>query len=212
MSSPIRLVCFDLGRVLIRICDGWREACGAAGVEAPAAELTREQWAGLLNLINRIEVGEGGIDEFCAEAGRCLGIDSDVVARVWRHWTLGPYPGAVELLADLRAAGVKTACLSNTNVRHWEVMNDSSDPQFPVLAGLDFRFASHLIRRRKPDERAYEYVERETGVGARAILFFDDLAENIEAANRRGWRGRLVDRCENPVPLIREALRREGVL
>ena len=63
MSSPIRLVCFDLGRVLIRICDGWREACGAAGVEAPVAELSREQWAGLLELINRIEVGEGGIDE-----------------------------------------------------------------------------------------------------------------------------------------------------
>ena len=212
MSSQIRLVCFDLGRVLIRICDGWREACGVAGVEAPAAELSREQWAGLLKLINRIEVGEGGIDDFCAQAARCLGIESDVVARVWRHWTLGPYPGAVELLAELRGRGVKTACLSNTNVRHWEVLNDPADPQYPVLAGLDFRFASHVIRRRKPDEGAYEHVERETGVAGGGILFFDDLPENIEGANRLGWRARLVERCENPVPLIREALRREGLL
>ena len=212
MADAIRLVCFDLGRVLIRICDGWREACGVAGVEAPVSELTREQWAGLLQLIDRIEVGEDGIDVFCAEAGRCLGIESDVVAEVWRHWTLGPYPGAAELIAELRGRGVRTACLSNTNVRHWEVLTDPADPHYPAVAGLDHRFASHLIGRRKPDELAYAHVERETGVAAGEILFFDDLTENVVAANRRGWRGRLVPRCENPVPVIRAALREEGVL
>ena len=208
-------MCFDLGRVLIRVCDGWRQACEAAGLAPPARELSAEQWTGLLKMIDRIEVGEGGeagIDEFCREAGKCLRIGREHVATVWRHWTLGPYPGAGELLADLRAAGVPTACLSNTNVRHWEVMHDPADPHWPALAGLDFRFASHLIGRRKPDEGAYAHVERETGVAGEGILFFDDLPENVEGANRRRWRGRLVARCENPVPMIRQMLRDEGVL
>jgi FMN phosphatase YigB (HAD superfamily) len=214
-DSPIQLVCFDLGRVLIRICDGWPQACDVAGVPRPCNELTADARARIMELICRIEVGEGGdagIEAFCREASRYLGVPCEHVAKVWRNWTLGPYEGAPALVEDLRAARVATACLSNTNIQHWNIMNDPADPHYPALAGLQYRFASHLIGARKPDDAAYAHVERETGIPGSAILFLDDVADNVEAARRRGWRAHVVERCVNPIPLIRQILRDEGVL
>jgi putative hydrolase of the HAD superfamily len=215
MSSPIQLVCFDLGRVLVRICDTWNQACDVAKVPKPAAEPPPPARSKLLELVSKIEVGEGGegaIDDFCRELSPHVGLSCEQVATVWRSWTLGIYEGAAEVVRDLRSVGVTTACLSNTNVLHWRIMNDPTDPHYAVLSALDYQFASHLIGARKPDERAYEHVERETRTPARAILFFDDVEENVEAARRRGWRGQLVRRCENPIPAIREVLRQEGIL
>ena len=34
-DGVIELVCFDMGRVLIRLCNNWREACGVAGITIP---------------------------------------------------------------------------------------------------------------------------------------------------------------------------------
>jgi FMN phosphatase YigB (HAD superfamily) len=215
MSSPIQLVCFDLGRVLVRICDTWNQACDVAKVPQPAVEPPPLARRTLLELVSKIEVGEGGdgaIDHFCRELSPHVGLTCEQVATVWRSWTLGLYAGAAELVRDLRAAGVTTACLSNTNVLHWRIMNDPADPQYPVLSALHHRFASHLIGARKPDERAYEHVERQTRTPGGAILFFDDVEENIEAARRRGWRGHVVPRCENPIPAIRDVLQRAGIL
>jgi putative hydrolase of the HAD superfamily len=214
-AAPIELVCFDLGRVLVRICDGWQQACDVAGVPRPCNDLSPAARAQMMALISRIEIGEGGeagIDNFCREAARHLGVSCEHVAKVWRIWTLGPYEGAPELVTELAAANVPTACLSNTNIQHWVIMNDPADPHYPALAGLRHRFASHLIGARKPDQAAYVHVERETGVAPQRILFFDDVPENVEAARRRGWRGHVVERCVNPVPLIRQMLRDEGVL
>ena len=215
MALPIQLVCFDLGRVLVRICDTWNQACDVAKVPRPAVEPPPLARAKLLELVSKIEVGEGGegaINAFCRELSPHVGLTCEQVGTVWRNWTLGLYEGAAELVRDLRSAGVTTACLSNTNVLHWRIMNDPADPHYPALSALHHRFASHAIGARKPDQRAYEHVERQTGVAPTAILFFDDVAENVEAARRRGWRGHVVPRCENPVPMIRGILRDEGIL
>jgi 2-haloacid dehalogenase len=43
----------------------------------------------------------------------------------------------------------------------------------------------------KPDPRIYEIVEADCGIAAPALLFADDKAENIAAAEARGWQGHL---------------------
>ena len=58
---------------------------------------------------------------------------------------------------------------------------------------LTHRFASHLCGLCKPDAAIFEHVERTTGVPPSQILFFDDLAENVDAAKSRGWRGYVID-------------------
>jgi HAD superfamily hydrolase (TIGR01509 family) len=207
-----RLVVFDLGRVLIRICDGWQHAFERAGVSFPADVITADVRRRLHEGVARIEVGQGAVPEFCAEVANLLGLSCDDVTRMWEGYTLGPFPGVPELIADLHAAGVNTACLSNTNAEHWRVLTDLNDPQGQALAPLQHHFASHLIRARKPDAAIYDYLERQTGFASGDIIFFDDMPENVAAAQQRGWAGHLVERCENPIPAIRQVLQQEGIL
>lgn len=206
-----RLVVFDLGRVLVRICDGWQHAFEVAGVALPR-EIDAGIKARLLERVMRIEVGDGDVVAFCREAAGLVGVSCEAMTSMWRGYTRGPFHGACELLDELSAAGVTTACLSNTNAEHWGVLTDPADPHGPVLARLDHRFASHLVRARKPDAAIYEHLERETGARPADIVFFDDLAENVEAARRRGWAAHVVPVVENPIPGIRRVLIEAGVL
>jgi putative hydrolase of the HAD superfamily len=47
-------------------------------------------------------------------------------------------------------------------------------------------FLSSRIGLRKPDAAAYDHVVKAIGAPAGRIVFFDDLAENIEGARARG--------------------------
>ncbi len=49
-------------------------------------------------------------------------------------------------------------------------------------------FVSSEIGLRKPHRAAFDYVVREMGVEANAILFFDDLPDNIAGATDAGLR------------------------
>jgi putative hydrolase of the HAD superfamily len=206
------LVVFDLGRVLVRICDGWQHAFERAGVTLPHDVLDAPTRERLLDGVKRIEVGETPVESFCEEIAGHLRLSCDVVTRMWEGYCLGPFPGADELLADLAAAGATTACLSNTNAEHWRTLTDPDDPHGRVINRLDHRFASHLLRARKPDAEIYAHVERATGFAPGQIIFFDDLAENVAAARERGWRAHLIERCENPIPAIWKYLRDASVL
>ena len=213
MTRGIQLVVFDLGRVLVRICDDWLHACRVAGVTAPSGAIDAAAGARLHELVCRVEVGAFGHEAFCAEAGPVLGLTPGDVSRLWDAYTLGPYPGAVELVDEIRAAGVWTACLSNTNANHWRLMCDPSRATYFPFERLTHAFASHLVRLRKPDAAIYRHVEEVTQVGGGEIVFFDDVAENVAAARERGWRAfRVEPGWENPVPKIRQWLGEEGVL
>jgi glucose-1-phosphatase len=210
--TPQRLVVFDLGRVLIRICDGWQHAFELAGVPLSVEAMDAAVKAHLHAGVCRIEVGEDDVTEFCLEVAQRLGLPLESVIRMWQGYTLEAFPGVAELIDQIHAAGAATACLSNTNAEHWRILTDLNDPQGQALAGLQHRFASHLVRARKPDAPIYAHVERQTGFDPARIIFFDDVIENVEAARQRGWQAHLVERCENPIPRIRETLRQEGIL
>ena len=47
-------------------------------------------------------------------------------------------------------------------------------------------YLSSTIGLRKPDAAAYDHVVKAIGVPASRIVFFDDLAENVEAARTYG--------------------------
>ncbi len=205
--NDVRLVVFDLGRVLIRICDDWKHACAVAGVPAPGIELSDAATAALHEAVCAAEVGRIDLDEFARASAPHLGISPEHVVALSHAYLRGPYPGASELLDDLRAAGVATACLSNTNANHWRLMTDPAGPNFMPFDRLTHRFASHLVRARKPDDRIYAHVEAETGVGPGEIIFFDDVDENIETARRRGWDAHQIRIDADPIAQARTVLR-----
>ena len=211
-GGDIKLVCFDLGRVLVRICDGWSHACEVAGVR-PAREPGPAAAAALHDLVCRVEVGEIEPAEFCRRAAPEMGLRPGDVSAIWNAYTRGTYPGAAELLDELKATGVPTACLSNTNAAHWALLNDPASHSWFPFDRLTHAFASHLLRLRKPDDAIYAHVERATGTSAAGIVFFDDVPENVDAARRRGWQANRVDPApDDPLPQVRSRLRAHGVL
>ncbi|MGB7159124.1 MAG: HAD-IA family hydrolase [Tepidisphaeraceae bacterium] len=212
MTSGIQLVIFDLGRVLVRICDGWQHACEVAGVAAPDTELSDDAKAALHEVVVRSEIGEIDLAGFCACSSPHLGLPPEHVRALSDVYLLGPYPGAVELIDALNAHGLQTACLSNTNENHWRIMNDPSHASFLPLDRLTHRFASQLLGLRKPDPRIYEHVERATRVEPNRIIFFDDLAENIAAARDRGWHAHQIRIDADPIAQARAYLHERTIL
>ena len=78
---------------------------------------------------------------------------------------------------------------SNTNAAHYAYF---SRRYHEALAPLTRLFVSHEMRLRKPDRAAFEHVAREIGVEPAGILFFDDLAVNVEGARAAGMEAILV--------------------
>lgn len=210
-SSSIRLVVFDLGRVLVRICRDWQHACERGGLDHLAIDPA--QAPKLRNVLLRAEVGKISADQFYREAAHCMGCSPQQIGQISDAFVVAPYPGAADLLAELSAAGVRTACLSNTNEHHWSILSEPGHRAWLPMDRLDYRFASHLLRARKPDEAIYAHVEQDVGLLPGAILFFDDVRENVEAARRRGWNADWIDPApDEPIVQIRDSLRRHGVL
>ncbi|HEV7300250.1 MAG TPA: HAD-IA family hydrolase [Tepidisphaeraceae bacterium] len=209
---PPKIIIFDLGRVLIRICDSWQHACAVAGISAPTGEMDSTRDAALLNLVKLNEVDAIDHQQFCDRVAPLLDLTPSQIARLSDAYLLGPYPGVRELLAQLRSAGHMTACLSNTNTNHWRLMNDVANPNALPLDQLDYRFASQLMRLRKPDDAIYAAVEQETGCRGDEIVFFDDLPHNVAAAQRRGWRAFQIAIDSDPIQQVRTHLRIIGLL
>ncbi len=214
---PIDLVIFDLGRVLIRTCDNWRQAFQCAGVELPADMLAEdsETLTKVQAVIERYDTGRIDVDGFCREIAplRAGGKLTPRQVRLAHDAFLrGPFPGVEALLDDLAAAGVKTACLTNSSDGHWRRINNPADPNYLPIDRFTFCFASHLIGLMKPHDPIYEHVERETGLPPASLLFFDDLQANIATAQRRGWNAHLIRTDSDPIAQVREHLRSLGVL
>lgn len=212
-NPSIRMICFDLGRVLVRICDGWQHAAELAGLKLglpPRGQLFKGD---LHDAVCAMETGAIDTDEFCRLTAAALGAQPREVRSILDVYLIEPYEGVGELVEEINTAGYVTACLSNTNTEHWQQMFDPSDRCGLPMDRMRHHFASHLVRLRKPDAAIYQHVEQATGFAADQIVFFDDMAENVAAAVERGWRAhQILHESSNPVEQMRRHLAAHGVL
>lgn len=219
-ARAISWVVFDLGGVIIRIHHSWQQAAVAAGVHGtntfahdsthnPMLDPTRHRAAEFRGLVSAQQRGVLAHEDFCQGVSELTTglLSARDVARVHQSVIVGAYEGAEQLLRDLNARGVSTACLSNTNHQHWQYMQT-----MPAFAAIQHRHASHLFQLEKPHQAIFSAFERATQARPVDILYFDDLAENIEAASQAGWRAMLIDSHGETVPQIRRALATHGVL
>jgi FMN phosphatase YigB (HAD superfamily) len=173
---------FDLGRVVLDVDFKKTLACwaGHAGCEPAdlAGRFSRDEF------YQRHEKGELSDAEFFQALRTVLGIAiSDAqFLEGWNAIFSGEMPGIAPLLARA-AKSVPLYAFSNTNAAHV----DHFSAAYPGVLGY-FRelFLSSAIRLRKPDAEAYDHVVKAIGAPAERIVFFDDLAENIEGARARG--------------------------
>ena len=209
-KNGIQLVCFDLGGVLVRLAtDGWVGACQRAGVKLPHHDPVA--WEAHGKVLRDFEVGAFDEESYIRQLPVCLpDVKVEHVLAVFDAWLIEMYPGAAELIDELKSRGIRTACLSNTNARHWRAM--TGDPQFEPVTRLDHLLASHELKLAKPHREIYLRAQRELGIDVDKILFFDDRPENIEGARSVGWCAELVTRVDDAVGQMRELLRTHGVL
>ncbi|TMK39372.1 MAG: HAD family phosphatase [Alphaproteobacteria bacterium] len=174
---------FDLGRVVLDIDFSQVVACWAAHAGCEAAHLAgRFSWRD--EFYQRHERGEISDAEFFAALRALLGVElSDAqFLEGWNKIFAGEMPGIAQLL-ERAAQRLPLYAFSNTNGAHAEHF---SQAYADVLGHFREIFLSSSIGLRKPDAAAYDHVVKAIGVPAQRIVFFDDLAENIEGARARG--------------------------
>lgn len=181
--SAISCLLFDLGGVLIR-----NAAFDRLNALLPVPmELDALKTRLLKSPSYRaFELGSTSPESFAESLVTELGLHctpSDFLTE-FETWPQGFYPGATELLAELRMT-YKLACLSNSNVLHWARFGGFREY-------FDVALSSHLLRLIKPDFACFRQALVACEKAADEVLFFDDAALNVEAARACGIRSILV--------------------
>jgi 2-haloacid dehalogenase len=103
--------------------------------------------------------------------------------RRWPEMLAGEIPGTVDVLADLRAAGVRLLALSNWSAETFPVARE----RFEFLAWFEEIVVSGEVGVNKPDRRIFEHLMEHFDIEPRAALFIDDSSANVEAAEELGF-------------------------
>ena len=173
---------FDLGRVVLDIDFGQALAiwAGHAGCRPAdlAARFVRDE------AYRHHEIGkiEDAVYFQSLRDALGIGLTDAQFLEGWNAIFVGEMPDIAPLLARA-ARRMPLYAFSNTNRPHVEYF---SKAYADVLGHFHEMFLSSTIGLRKPDAVAYDHVVKAIGVPASRILFFDDLAENIEAARAYG--------------------------
>ena len=181
MPTP-KAVIFDIGNVLIT----WDTDLVYAKVLPDPADRTRFfDETGLDDMNLAMDRGAPFPDTIFATAERHP--DKADLIRLWHdRWIEMFTPridGSWTILRALREAGVPVFALSNFAVESFVL----AERHYPELVEFDRRYISGQMKLIKPDPAIYQTVERDCGLSGADLFFIDDRADNIAAANARGW-------------------------
>ncbi|NLV55440.1 MAG: HAD family phosphatase [Acidimicrobiales bacterium] len=200
-SRAVDVVVFDLGGVILDLA-GLRAFLDRHDLDL-ATFFARALGSGAHAEFERGALDtDAYVDAFLTEAG--LDLEPAAFLAEFVDWPGDLLPGAADLVADVRAAGLVTATLSNTNAVHWSAPFCVTT----VLPMFDRHFPSYQLGLAKPDPAIFRRVVDELGVAPGRVAFFDDNLVNAEAATSVGLRGHQVDGPE----AVRAVLRSLDVL
>ncbi|MBU9854624.1 glucose-1-phosphatase [Rahnella bonaserana] len=177
------LYIFDMGNVIIdidfkRVLGVWSHLSGT-----PLATLTERFKMG--EVFQQHERGEISDEQFAADLCNEMGIalSFEQFSAGWHAVFVGLRPEVITLFQKLREEGHRVVVLSNTNRLHLDFW-----PQhYPEIeANTDAMYLSQNLGMRKPEPEIFQHVLEKEGFTADQAVFFDDVAENIEAARAAG--------------------------
>jgi glucose-1-phosphatase len=173
---------FDLGRVVFDIDFSKAIACWANHAGCQPSDIAGRFAAD--DVLKQYESGKIGDAAYFAQLRAQLGVGiSDAqLLEGWNAIFVGEIPGIAPLLARA-AERLPLYALSNTNPPH---IAHFSNAYADVLSHFRELYLSSRIGLLKPDAAAYDHVVKAIGLPASRILFFDDLAENVDGARARG--------------------------
>jgi 2-haloacid dehalogenase len=101
----------------------------------------------------------------------------------WPEMLAGPIQPTVDLLDELRTAGVPLFALSNWSAETYPIARE----RFEFLGWFDAIVISGEVGVTKPDPRIYRHLLEVHGLEAASTLFVDDHAANVEVAASLGF-------------------------
>jgi 2-haloacid dehalogenase len=175
-------VVFDLGGVLI----DWNPRhlyrqmfSEEAAMERFLNEVTTAAW--------NLEQDRGrSFADGIAELVRDHSGHADLIEAYWHRWPemLGePLPGTVEILAALRATGVRLLALSNWSAETFPI----GAARYPFLAWFEAIVVSGEVGLVKPDPALFRLMIDRHGIEPASTVFIDDSSANVQAAAALGF-------------------------
>jgi phosphoglycolate phosphatase len=182
-----QLVGLDLDGTLVDSAPDLAHALGQAldahGFRQPSLEQTRA-WIGdgIEVLIARaLKEAAGGdpdaatIRSALATFDQCYGREYFVRSRV--------YPGVLATLAQLRASGIKTVCITNKRIAFAEPLLAAAG----LSSWLDFTYGGDSFKNRKPAPDQLNAAIDATGVVSEHAVHVGDSPNDLDAAQAAGW-------------------------
>jgi 2-haloacid dehalogenase len=124
-------------------------------------------------------------------------------AERWVEMLGGPILGTVDVLAELRAAGVRLLALTNWSAETWPVGRS----RFPFLDWFEGIVVSGTERIAKPDPALFRILIERYGLDPRRTVYIDDLPANVAVAAELGFRAiRFTDAAD-----LRAKIRQAGI-
>jgi putative hydrolase of the HAD superfamily len=181
-------VVWDLGAVLLR----WRPAAMLARLlpQDIQAESDAARWAVEIfqhSDWHAFDRGTVSVPDLVDRIARRTGLQAAqaqaVVDAVPAE--LEPMPDSVAVLDALHRAGHRQHYLSNMPAPYAQHIESAHGFFGRFVSGL-FSSRVHLI---KPEPALFALAQREFGLAGAPVLFIDDLAANVAAAEGFGWKG-----------------------
>ena len=188
-ALPPKLV-FDLGGVVFR----WRPdeflprlVPARASTPEQARAFAADFFEGFGGDWGDFDRGRLGVPALAARIADRIGMDAAEARRLIEAIPdeLQPLPGTVELVGRLRAAGRSLYFLSNMPLPYVEHLEARHD----VFGCFERGVFSSRVGLIKPEPAMFAHAAQAFGAVPSELLLIDDVAANIEAAGRAGWRG-----------------------
>lgn len=107
--------------------------------------------------------------------------------REWLEYENRPNAPMLDAVRELRSAGWRAYLATNQEAHRTRHLLQESG-----LQGItDGHFASYTVGHRKPTPEYYAEVTRQLSLPPEHLVFWDDAAENVQAAREAGWTAHL---------------------
>ncbi len=176
--NRIKIVLFDLGNVLVRIdfASFWQEL----GFQRP--EEIMQYTDGYKSLTNRYENGNMSTDIYLHGLKSLFNnrFSTDQIERAFGSIIKAPVEGMNEIVERVSFV-YDTALVSNTNEIHYNIFS-----RLDMIRKIGKHYLSHLLHVMKPERGFYDAIIKDQKLYPSAMLFIDDIAENVKAAKYAG--------------------------
>lgn len=187
-TDKIKNIIFDLGNVLV--------STNMEDLMAVDPDIPNDKINYIMSQWYKDEDDPIGLDEFKSIIPARLKEASKFIPKLFEYniRCVNPFDYTIPLIDKLKAAGYNVYFLSNWSKWSYELLDRYH--KFDFLEKMNGGVWSWQTGCMKPNERIYRILLNKYNLNPEECVFFDDLKDNVEAANGVGIKGFLFDRLD----------------